>query len=513
MNPRHAMRQAFCHTAALIMGWWCVADCRGAPPAPADAAPAGIIAQAQACLAADEAALPELLRPLAEYRGDWEAVIRALEQAEPRAWTAPTPSLQEQEFARPGLQGKHPNSRLFFQVPANYTPAAPAGLLIFMHGGGAGSPLDAGLPYLGNHRTVGLAEHLAKFPYIVVTPSAPVSTNSSSRWNLPETETYLEDVISECRYRFNLDPDRVALGGFSMGGFGAWMQCERFLDKIAAGFIGGMGTAYLDINYRAFAGGAPLFVVFGQYDGFVEQMEHFHGPGVKLPDEQRPPRDLSLAGWEKLALRRFQEYNIPLVFKWHQGGHTMRGEAAPAMEIFFDWVQAKKRDPFHPRTVVVSPGGVIFSGKISQYSPVLHKRWCSILELAGGRIGYDLFKIDFSLPWRPRAMETYDEYRQRHKFIEKRVEIAGGWVDVEYQGDNVFEAETENVKRFSLWLHPAMVDFARPVTVRVNGQALSFRDLKPNLPDALRSYRRRRDWRLIYPCEIIVECPAAAVVE
>ncbi len=512
MNQRHAMRQVFFCTAALSMGWICSPAGWGDPVAPADAAPTGIVAQAQACLAADDASRPELWRRLAEYWGDWEAVILALMEAEPRAWAAPTPSLQEQEFARPGLLGNLRTTACSFMCQAITRRQSRSADLHARRR--SGSPLrERRFAYLGNHRTVGLAEHLAKFPYIVVTPSAPVNTNSSSRWNLPETEAYLEDVISECRYRFNLDPDRVALGGFSMGGFGAWMQCERFSDKIAAGFIGGMGAAYLDINYRAFQGGAPLFIVAGQYDGFVEQMEHYHGKGIKLSDEQRPPRDLSDSGWVQMAVRRFREYDIPFVMKWHQGGHTMRGEAAPAMEIFFDWVRTKKRDPFLPRTVVVSPGGVIFSRRVGEYPPIRHKRWCSILEISAGQVAYDACLVDHSKPWRPQAFESLEEYNQRTKYSTANREISGGWVDAAYQGDNLFEVSAENVSKLSLWLHPAMVDFNRPVRVAVNGQMREYADLKPSLLDALRSYHRRRDWRLIYPCEIIVECPAAAGAE
>ena len=39
-------------------------------------------------------------------------------------------------------------------------------------------------------------------------------------------------------------------------------------------------------------------------------------------------------------------------------------------------------------------------------------------------------------------------------------------------GDNRFEVTSHNVRQMSLYLHPAMVDLARPVSVTVNGQEL-----------------------------------------
>jgi hypothetical protein len=85
-------------------------------------------------------------------------------------------------------------------------------------------------------------------------------------------------------------------------------------------------------------------------------------------------------------------------------------------------------------------------------------------------------------------------------------------VDARYTGDNVFEVKTENVTRFSLWLHPRMVDFSRPVVVLLNGVQKAYQ-VQPMLRDALRSYERRQDWGLIYHCELEIYCPHAKITE
>ena len=51
-----------------------------------------------------------------------------------------------------------------------------------------------------------------------------------------------------------------------------------------------------------------------------------------------------------------------------------------------------------------------------------------------------------------------------------------------------------------------MVNAARPVTIVVNGQTRFTGRLWPSLLTALDSFKRRRDWGLIYPMK--VEIPA-----
>ena len=56
--------------------------------------------------------------------------------------------------------------------------------------------------------------------------------------------------------------------------------------------------------------------------------------------------------------------------------------------------------------------------------------------------------------------------------------------------------------RFTIWLHPEMVDIAKPVTIVVNGKTLFQDSVHPDLATALESYERRYDWGLVYPIKI-----------
>ena len=69
-------------------------------------------------------------------------------------------------------------------------------------------------------------------------------------------------------------------------------------------------------------------------------------------------------------------------------------------------------------------------------------------------------------------------------------------------GGNRLKVTTTNVSRFTLWLHPTMVDFGKPVQVTVNGEPRFDARVAPSLATALESFERRRDWGLVYPAKI-----------
>jgi hypothetical protein len=98
-------------------------------------------------------------------------------------------------------------------IPASYDPAKPMPLYIYLHGmshyvpdmgwdwaGGADRPSNGGN---GNYIRVEMFGR----------------GNNSFRW---AGETDVMEVLASVRKRYNIDPDRIVLAGFSMGGAGSW---------------------------------------------------------------------------------------------------------------------------------------------------------------------------------------------------------------------------------------------------------------------------------------------------
>ena len=85
---------------------------------------------------------------------------------------------------------------------------------------------------------------------------------------------------------------------------------------------------------------------------------------------------------------------------------------------------------------------------------------------------------------------AYDQAVQNGTLITKgTLSVSGASVDANITGSTIVVI-TQNVKSFSLWLHPSMVGGASSVTIIVDGVQRTVQ-MTPTLLDALRSYERR----------------------
>jgi hypothetical protein len=172
-------------------------------------------------------------------------------------------------------------------------------------------------------------------------------------------------------------------------------------------------------------------------------------------------------------------------------------------------MKTKRRDPFFPRVVAISPRGWHAGSDLPiphrhwldapHDLPVPHHRWISVLDIGEGKIAFDAARETGP----PREWDESPEDFGKQGFQLTKTMVEAGLVDAEYKGENIFEVKTENVRKFSIWLHPKMVDFSKPIVAVVNGKESSY-EARPTLLDALRSYERRKDWGLIYHCELLI---------
>jgi hypothetical protein len=295
---------------------------------------------------------------------------------------------------------------------------------------------------------------------------------------VPEAEEYVAAVIDECVYRYNIDTNRVVLGGISMGAYGAYDLCQRLADRIAGGLL--WAGKWHACDWRAMVG-TPAFIVHGARDA-VPNADGESNPRPRWTDvfyAREAHRLLTAAGVE-------HEYCE------HGGGHFPY-DAVDCLSRFVQWMATQRRDPYYPRVVAVTPRG--WDAGVAQ--PVPHHRWVSIGEIGDGEVTVDsIVETGPARVWGDSA----EQFRAQG-FQRERIGVRGGVLDARYVGDNEFEVATENVRRLALWLHPRMVDFARPVGVTTDG-ARRLHMVMPSLLDTVRSCERRRDWGLIYHAEL-----------
>ncbi len=188
--------------------------------------------------------------PLVEYR---ERARRS----------AALPRGRRDEVPLTRLSEEAPGATYCIYVPKDYDPLAPTPLVVGLHGGGRGGrdeTLVTGSGESAMNFYQGLAE---SWGWIVVCPTA-----IAAPWSASPNEAWMDALLEEMAYLYNVDETRVYLTGHSMGGFGAWYwgpaRAEVWAAFAPCAGGGGPGaTASL---------GLPVFIYHGTDDGVV-------GPG------------------------------------------------------------------------------------------------------------------------------------------------------------------------------------------------------------------------------------------
>jgi hypothetical protein len=148
-----------------------------------------------------------------------------------------------------------------------------------------------------------------------------------------------------------------------------------------------------------------------------------------------------------------------------------------------------RRDPYYEHIGLASPNGF----RETYTYPVVDNRWLSLNKTTSGDIEYDELI--------PHYPDSFTNWRLEYR----KVALHGASLDAINRHDNTIQVTTRNVARFTVWLHPRMVDVSRPVTIVVDGTVRFQGRVIPTLATAMESYQRREDWGLIYPIKVVIE--------
>lgn len=120
---------------------------------------------------------------------------------------------------------KRVQTRYLLHLPADYAADGDTRwpLIVFLHGAGErGNDLDK----IGGLGPMQHARGQAAFPFVVVAPLCPRDRD----WSPELIATLIEEIIAGCA----IDPDRVYLTGYSMGGAGTWETAMDYPHLFAA---------------------------------------------------------------------------------------------------------------------------------------------------------------------------------------------------------------------------------------------------------------------------------------
>jgi dienelactone hydrolase len=337
------------------------------------------------------------------------------------------------------------------EVPADYDPARPWKLRVQLHGGvGRPSPNPARNP-AGAARP---ANRIAGEPQIYLHPSGWAA---AQWWDEEQVDNILR-AVDVLKRRYNIDETQVYLTGISDGGTGVYYLALKEPNP---------WSSYLPLNgslavLRNPANGAdgemhgnnlahaPVYVVNGEYD-------HLY------PVAQVEPH----VAW-------LTRMGVNVLFRPQAGaGH----DAAwwPSERAPFEQFVREHRRPAHPPAV---------SWETERVDRFNRNRWLVIDEL----------RAETS-----RTTTLTDQGFFQHT---KR----SGRVDVGRDG-NRFDAVARGVAAFTLLLSPDAIDFARPVTVIVNGRPVVDGVVRRDLAALMRWAARDNDRTVLYGAALRVAVP------
>ena len=341
------------------------------------------------------------------------------------------------------------SGRVYWYVPDGIDLSRPAALLVFLHGGSTNSPDTAPGNYFSDEKQW-LMPDITNAPFIVVAPSAPPAPDGS-RWNRDGVSKVIDATIAAAQRKFKIDPDRIFLGGHSMGGYGAYHLGQILADRFAGVWISAGG--WWEADYRSFLG-TPVYIQHGAldcsprpgYSGGHDKPRRHHWCGVSFA---RAAHDLMLRD------------GVEHVYDEHSEGHSLAFPAAKeAMRRFFAWTAGKRRNPYAKRTALITPCGTMHP----EVERLKRARWLELIEATAGKIAVDAIVLQGpDIAWKDEDLKL-----QTYTLVSRDWEN-GARILAENLGGNRFKVKTENVKRFRLYLSPQMGDLTKPFTVMLEG--------------------------------------------
>ncbi|MCE9582955.1 MAG: hypothetical protein K8T20_10705 [Planctomycetes bacterium] len=323
-------------------------------------------------------------------------------------------------------------------LPPKYDPAKPTPLWIYLHGSNGPAGTEPWSTWASSKGMICVA---------------PVSPNKSY-WHpvdgatdpLDYEESFFFSFMDSWRAKFNVDPDRIYLSGFSAGGFGSWWFSLRYPEFWAA--------------VMPMAGGPPAN--WGER-GPYEQPGKL-GYWIWHGDEDKEvPVDLDRKGVEWL-----KKLGTPVWYHEYKGGdhNSWFGkDQAEIAKVVLGVVEKERR--------IVWPTRIVWC-----WDALWYKTFPKTAPLKGA--------------WWLEFGECGDTAR----------------IEAEYAGDNLYKVTTKAVKDFTIRVSPDMVDLSKPVVVQLNGAEVFNGTLEVDFELMLKRQEKWGDPKRVITSEVHVVVPA-----
>lgn len=350
-------------------------------------------------------------------------------------------------------------------VPPDYDPATPHPLLLYVHG-------------TYNTGATGMRRILPGFResgWIVLCPSSEIRDRG---WTFTAYERNMQlDALRDVQKRYNVDPQRIYLCGYSRGGHASWDLPLRRPGVFAASCPMAGGPRIRNIR-------------------FLPNLAH-----TRLRAEYGALDEKGLVWCVRKALETMKALDIPCTAVEHPDrGHQFPIDA----EAIRAWLEPLRRERL-PRRITCACSdpseGRSFWIRLDRLETTraeLPAAGRGRLVLGGEEVEVVLRGVPIPRGFRDRPDEARWAY-----FVEK-ADAYKAWVEAEVEEGNVVRARTKNVRTFTILVSKALFDLEKPITVHVNGKRVLRRRVSPSPEYALRFLARSPDWTTLYVDELSV---------
>ncbi len=326
-------------------------------------------------------------------------------------------------------------SKFLLYVPADYKPGKIVPLVIVGHGGNSSmSPQRA---------TSTAAMYLRLYaPAVSKELGAIVVAPASTRGWGQIGNSLIFSTVSKLQRMFPIDPDRIYVTGQSMGGHLSYRSALTLPDRWGA--VSPQSGGYDFVAKKSIGNllNVPGYVTWGKTEPY----------GINKDNRTN-------AAWG-------ETHGLDWTFVEKNGGHTIYQDELPKMAKFFGQ---------HPRnlfrkTVYLRMGGDMKFVKTWQI-----KGWPE----------HKVFSDSRPLRWNLRH---WVEVQPRSEIKEPQELMARNL------GDNRIEITCNQVRQLRVLLHPKMVDFEKPISIKINGEQM-FNDMVQPDPTLMLDLAREFDDR------------------
>ena len=347
------------------------------------------------------------------------------------------------------------STKYMIYVPTGYDAAKATPLILVAHGGSAGRDVAFGERAALAGMVPFWLQAAEKHGCILL---APITDRG---WGAIGNSIALS-ALSKIQREYHIDADRVYVTGHSMGGHMTWRSAMTMADRWGA-----------------------VSPMSGGYDYVKDRQVYacFNVPGYATWGTTEP---YGINGFNKTIAAWMESHGFDWVMHEKEGGHQIfPDEIGPIAEFFLK----------HPRNL---------------YRPAVYARGSGSLTFH--RAEEKRPEWPAASTWneaRPIPVSTCHWLRLLPLPGDTAPEKALQSVSAVNKGSNSIEITAENARRLRIYLHPRMVDFAKPVTITVNGSEVFSKAVQPDLRTMLELVREFDDRGRIFYAAVEVDVPGS----